>query len=817
MKKLFLLHALVLSALQIQAQTISGTVYAATDSTAILGVNVLVAGTFSGTVTDSEGNFRLIYGKADSVKLQFSFIGFDAAEISVLASQETRHQFYLNPTSYQKDEAVVASTRANRNTGMAYTEVDAKTIKRGNFGQDIPQLLELEPSVVSTSDAGAGVGYTGIRIRGTDPTRINVTLNGIPVNDSESHGVFWVNMPDLSSSLNNIQVQRGVGTSSNGATAFGASLNMQTNTLNKKWYVNLVNGYGSFNTWRHTVAAGSGLIANRFTIDARLSRISSDGYVDRGSSSLWSAYASAAYHGKKTLIRFNVISGLEKTYQSWYGTPESRVNGDTAGMNAYVARNYLSPADSANLLNSGRTYNYYMYPNQIDHYQQTHYQLIMSHEFSREWTFNLNGHYTRGRGYYEEQRLGDNLADYGLENQIIGNDTVTTANIIRRRWLDNHFYGFTFSINYTSGKRFSATFGGAWNQYHGKHFGEVIGTDLAVYQNIDHRYYENNASKNDINVYVKATYFVHPKVSLFGDFQHRTIEYSFVGPYAELFGDVTVQKQTLNWHFFNPKFGINYDLNSRNRFYTSFAMANREPARTDIVESTQLSRPSSETLYDWELGYERKARKYSVGLNAYWMVYHNQLVLTGSINDVGSYTRQNVDWSDRYGIELMGTWNILKNLNISGNFTWSQNKIWDFTEYVDDYDNGGQVAIHHGLTDIAFSPNYIAAANLTYEPIKNLSASFITKYVGKQFLDNTSSKDRMLDAYVVNNIRLNYSLSWKFFKEIGVGVQLNNIFNQLYSSNGYTFSYIYGGQTTTENFQYPQAGFNFMTMLTLKF
>ncbi len=790
MKRQLFIAALCLCASQIQAQSISGTVYSASDSAAIPGVNVTVSGTYSGTFTDTEGKFHIRYGKADSVKLNLSFIGFDNREIAVVAGQKKLHQIYLTATSYEKDAVVVSSTRANRNTATAYTDVDLETIETQNFSQDIPVLLELEPSVVSTSDAGAGVGYTGIRIRGTDPTRINVTLNGIPINDSESHGVFWVNMPDLASSLDNIQVQRGVGTSSNGAGAFGASINMQTNTVRKKWYAELVNGYGSFNTWRHSVSAGSGLIANKFTIDARFSRISSDGYIDRATSSLWSWYASAAYHGKKTMIRFNAIGGRERTYQSWWGTPQ----------------------DS---LETNRTYNYYNYENEVDDYGQDHYQLIIAHEFDRNWNFNLNGHYTRGKGYFEQLREKDDLSDYGLENVIIGNDTITTSDIIRRRWLDNHFYGFTFAVNYT-GKKLNATFGGGWNQYLGKHFGEAIDSEFTEYEELSQRYYEDDARKNDISVYIRANYQFHPKVNLFVDLQHRTIEYNFVGPEADLFGRIKTTEQSINWHFFNPKVGFNFDLNSRNRVYTSLAMGNREPARKDIVEATQLSRPKHETLYDWELGYERKSRSYSVGLNAFWMVYQNQLVPTGQVNDVGAYTSQNVDWSDRYGLELMWSVNILKNLNLAGNFTWSQSKIWDFTEYVDDYDNGGQVEINHGLTDIAFSPNYIVAANLTYEPIKNLRASFITKYVGEQFLDNTSNRDRMLNDYVTNNLRLSYNFHWKFFKEIGIGVQLNNIFNQFYESNGYTFSYIYGGESTTENYYYPQAGFNFMTMLTLK-
>ncbi len=791
MKTQLSMLALCLCALQMRAQSISGTIYSSSDSTAIPGVNVTVSGTYSGTFTDAEGKFDIRYGKSDSVKLELTFIGFINREIAVVAGQKMLHQIYLTPTAYEKDAVVVSSTRANRNTATAYTDVDLETIERRNFGQDIPILLELEPSVVSTSDAGAGVGYTGIRIRGTDATRINVTLNGIPINDSESHGVFWVNMPDLASSLDNIQVQRGVGTSSNGAAAFGGSINMQTNRFRKEWYVETTNGYGSFNTWRHTVSAGSGLIANKFTVDGRFSRISSDGYIDRATSSLWSWYASAAYHGKKTMIRFNVLGGRERTYQSWYGTPE----------------------DS---LETNRTFNFYDYENEVDNYGQDHYQLIIAHEFDRNWNINVNGHYTRGKGYFEQFRDQDDLADYGLENVIMGDDTITTSDLVRRRWLDNHFYGATFAMNYT-GKKVQATLGGGWNHYIGDHFGEVIQTQFTEYEELGEQYYFDNARKTDISVYLRANYQVHSKVNLFADLQLRTIEYSFEGPEADIFGRVSITKQQLNWLFFNPKAGINYELNSQNRIYSSIAVGNREPARVDIVDATQISRPESERMYDWELGYERKHRIYSFGVNAYWMIYQNQLVLNGRVNDVGAYIRENVDQSYRLGIEVMTSINILKNLSLNANFTWSRNRILNFTEYVDDYDNGGQQVIEHGETEISFSPNYIANAVLTYRPIKNLDIAFITQYVGEQFLDNTSNRDRMLNDYVTNNFRVHYNIKWKFFKEIGVGVQLNNIFNQFYESNGYTFSYIAGGETTTENFYYPQAGFNFMTMLTLKF
>ena len=791
MKKLVLCCALVLGALQIQAQIISGNVFSSKDSSAIPGVNVVVVGTYSGSFTDSDGRFDISYGKSDSVKLKFSFIGYKEREVLVVAGQKKLHQIALTPTVFEKDAVVVNATRANRNTATAYTDVDLETIERRNFGQDIPVLLELEPSVVSTSDAGAGVGYTGIRVRGSDPTRINVTLNGIPINDSESHGVFWVNMPDLASSLDNIQVQRGVGTSSNGAAAFGASINMQTNTFRKKWYVETMNGYGSFNTWRHTVKAGTGLIANKFTVDGRFSRISSDGYVDRATSSLWSWYGSAAYHGKKTLIRFNVIGGRERTYQAWNGVPE----------------------DS---LETNRTFNSYTYENEVDNYGQDHYQLMFTHEFDRRWNINFNAHYTRGKGYFEQYQEQDELADYGIGPELVGDSLFTISDLVRRRWLDNHFYGITYAVNYT-GNKVNLTLGGGWNNYIGDHFGEVIQTQFTEYEEIAQRYYFDAAQKTDISSYLRGNFQVHKKVNLFADLQVRSIDYRFEGPEADLFGNISTTEQKLNWLFFNPKAGINYEINDRNRVYSSIAIGNREPARVDIVDATQNSRPDHETMYDWELGYERKSRIYSFGVNAYWMIYQNQLVLNGRVNDVGAYIRENVDESYRLGVEVMASVNILKNLNLSANYTWSRNRILNFVEYIDDFDNGGQLEIEHGETEISFSPNHIANAIITYRPVKGLDIALINQYVGEQFLDNTSNRDRMLNDYIIGNFRVHYRFGWKFFKEIGVGVQLNNIYNQLYESNGYTFSYISGGEQTTENFYYPQAGFNFMTMLTLKF
>jgi len=798
------------------AQNITGTVTSA-DGSPETGVHAVVVGTYIGSYTDINGKFSLRSSAKDSVTLRFTAIGLQPQEVRVLPAANNLVNVVMQRADHQLDEVVTRATRASRSTATTYSELDAETIERRNFGQDMPYVLDQEPNVVVNSDAGAGVGYTGIRIRGTDGTRINVTVNGIPLNDSESHGVFWVNMPDFASSVDNIQVQRGVGTSTNGAAAFGASINMSTNTLNRKPYATLTNGYGSFNTWRHSIEAGTGLIADRFSLDARLSKISSDGYIDRATSDLRSFYVSGAFHGKKSLLRMNIFSGKEKTYQAWYGTPESRVTGNAEDMQAYIDRNFLSDEEAANLLSSGRTYNYYTYGNETDNYQQDHYQLLFSQELPHGLNLNLAGHYTRGRGYFEQFRSNDRLSNYGLEPIIVGGDTLTSTDLVRQRWLDNHFFGGTFALEYGGGKRFSATIGGGFNQYLGTHFGEIVWMRNAGTANIGQRYYENDARKNDLNVYLKANYAITTKWSVFADLQYRGIDYRFVGPIAVSGQDISYVNQDLRWDFFNPKAGLNFELDHRNRFYASFAVGNREPVRDDLTDSSPTSRPRHEQLYNTEVGYQRRAERYRIGANLYWMHYVDQLVLTGKVNDVGAYTRQNVPLSDRYGIELHWTWDIVRRLSWSANAAFSQNRIREFEEAVDDYDNGGQVITVHRNTHIAFSPDIVLSSELSYNPIGKLSIALITKYVGEQYLDNTSNSDRMLNPWVVNNVRLSYELKWKFFKGIGLAVQLNNITNELYEANGYTYSYIYGGETVTENFYYPQAGFNFMTMLTVKF
>jgi iron complex outermembrane recepter protein len=765
------------------------------------------------TASDANGVFQLRNLKKGTYQLSVSYVGYATYKQVVDLQKDAKINIRLSRSVYMADEVVVNATRANDKSAMAFSHVTADEIKRQNLGQDLPVLLNFTPSMVTTSDAGAGVGYTGMRIRGTDATRINVTLNGIPMNDAESQGTYWVDLPDFASSASNIQIQRGVGTSTNGAGAFGASVNIQTNTFRKEPYAEINTSAGSFKTFKTTIMAGTGLLNNHFTVDARLSKISSDGYIDCAFSDLKSFYLSGGYFGKKSFVRLNVFSGTERTYQSWYGTPESRVNNDVAGMNAYIERNYLSDAEAKNLLNSGRTYNYYTYDNQTDNYQQDYYQLLSSHTISSTLTFNANLHYTKGKGYYEEFKNDAKLSNYDLPNVVVGTETIKRTDLVRRKWLDNDFYGTTFSLDYDSHSKLKASVGGAWNQYAGKHFGEVIWAKFAPTSNVRQRYYEDDALKTDFNLYAKAYYQFNDQLNIFADMQVRKVGYSFLGFNSKL---QNVQ-QSADLTFFNPKVGLTYQVSDRANTYISYSVGNKEPNRDDYTQSTPESRPKAENLQDIELGYRIRTAKVAFSINGYYMYYKNQLVLTGQLNDVGAYNRTNVPDSYRAGIELEGSVLLCSKLKWNANVTLSQNKIKEFTEYLDDYDNGNQKSIVYKNTDIAFSPNVIVGSQLFYTPLKNLEIGLLTKYVGKQYLDNTSSESRIIKAYFTNDIRATYSIKPQIFKEIVFSLLLNNIFDSMYSSNGYTWGYVAGGQTVRENFYYPQAGRNFLLGVSLKF
>lgn len=791
--------------------TISGKVSSQRENSGLPGATIRFDENRSIISTNNAGNYQVKLKEGEH-RMTISFIGYQDTTLTINLTKSKVINVQLRERAFLQDEVMVEATRAKENSATTFTNVSKEDIEALNLGQDLPILLQQTPSVVTTSDAGAGVGYTGLRIRGSDGTRINVTVNGIPINDAESHGVFWVNMPDLASSTESIQIQRGVGTSTNGAAAFGASINMQTTTLKEKAYGEIANSFGSFNTRKHTVQFGSGLIDNKFAFDGRLSQIKSDGFIDRASSDLQSYYLSGAYYGEKTILKAIMFGGNEKTYQSWYGTPESRVNNDREGMLAHAANEGYSQSQIDNLLNSGRSYNFYQYDNQVDNYSQDHYQLLIAHEFNKKLSANLNFHYTRGEGYYEEFRADNDFADYGLNSPIIGNDTINSTDLIRRRWLDNHFGGLTYSLNYAASNKLNLTLGGGYNLYEGDHFGEIIWSEIAANTSIRERYYDNVGKKLDFNSYLKADYAITENLTAFADLQVRTIDYSTNGNDNDL-RIIDVEEAFL---FFNPKAGINYRFNSITSAYVSYSVSNREPVRNDFIDAPVGEKPEHEQLNNLEFGVQVNDKDYFFHANIFHMDYKNQLVLTGELNDVGSTVRQNVENSYRAGIELSAGITISKKLSLSGNMTMSRNKIAEFDDYFYDYVSGETIITRIEDADISFSPDFIAASTIEYRPIKNMTVSLLTKHVGQQFLDNTQSNDKKIDAYLVNDIRLNYVVKDVLFKEMNFTLLINNAFDELYSSNGYTYSYGIG-EVITENFFYPQAGTNFLAGVTLKF
>jgi iron complex outermembrane receptor protein len=815
MKKIIFLAATIFATANCIAQySVYGTVKDSL-SNPIVGATVRILDTYKGVSSDNNGNFRLNNLSSGNYSLEVSFIGYQSQQIVIENLNENReYKVVLKESRQTLDELVVSATRVKDNSPIAHSNITYQDIEKNNLGQDIPFLLQNEVSMVSTSDAGAGVGYTGFRLRGSDATRINVTVNGIPINDAESQGTFWVNMPDFASSTENIQIQRGVGSSTNGAGAFGGTVTLQTTTLKEKAYGEIASSYGSFNTQKYTAKFGTGLINNHWAFDARASYITSDGYIDRATSDLRSYYLSGGYYDKNTSLKLVYFAGKEITYQSWWGTPESRITGNKEDMEIHAANNGLDSVQTYNLINSGRTYNYYQYKNEVDNYGQDHAQLLFTHQFSSNLSANAALHYTYGRGYYEQFRKDDDFASYGLNDLIVGNDTILTTDLIRRRWLDNHFYGATYNLTYNKSK-LELVLGGGYNNYNGRHFGELIWMRYANSTGLGYRWYDNDANKKDFNSYLKADYLITEKITLFADLQVRTVDYSTKGKD----NDLRILNVDTNFVFVNPKGGITIQINPKVRTYASLSVGNREPVRGDFIDNPANKQPKHETMLDYEAGVDVKLKKALFQANFYYMDYKNQLILTGELNDVGSSIRTNVDKSYRTGVEFSANFLISKKVTLGFNTTLSQNKIDQFTEVIYDYTDWNEVVVvenKYKNTDIAFSPNVIAAGNIVYMPAKGLSLMLQTKYVGKQFLDNTTNAKRVIDAYQTIDGRLSYSIYPKKMREISFNLLVNNILNSLYSSNGYTYSYIYE-KLITENFYYPQAGTNFLVGLTFKF
>jgi iron complex outermembrane receptor protein len=685
------------------------------------------------------------------------------------------------------DEVLVSAIRVTTKTPVSFSNLEKKDIKFRNLGQDIPILMNYLPSVVTTSDAGNGVGYTGIRVRGSDATRVNVTINGIPYNDSESHGTYWVNMPDFASSLESLQLQRGVGTSTNGAGAFGASLNMLTDSYSKESSGEVSNSFGSFNTRKHTVKFSTGLLNDHFELAGRVSALKSDGYIDRASSDLKSYFLQGTYVGKTTLIKALAFGGTEKTYQSWNG-----IDAETLRSN----RTFNSAGIYTDA--SGNTR---FYDNETDNYQQDHYQLHWSEKVSSNWNTNLAFHYTRGKGYYENYKEDADFADYGL----LPVATIASTDLVRQKWLVNNFYGTTFSAIYNI-EKLNVILGGGYNKYEGDHFGKVIWARYASQSELGDRYYDDYAAKTDGNVFAKANYQITEKISLFGDLQLRNVHYKANSPETGMVND--------NFNFFNPKAGFNYEINTNNALYFSYARANREPNRTDYENGS----PRPEKLNDFELGLRHSSEKVKFNANLYYMGYKDQLILTGALDDVGAPIRKNSGDSYRLGLEIDATVAVLDNLIIRPNVTLSTNKNKDFFFTRD----GVLTAL--GNTNIAYSPDIIVGNVITFLPKNNVQISFLSKFVGEQYMGNIDSEGSKLRSYFVNDLNASYEIKPKsVFKVIVLSVLVNNIFDYKYVSNGYfyTFDDDYSNPPAVKTIEgagyYPQAGINFLAGLTLKF
>lgn len=788
----FLFLLLLCSLSTVHAQTVlTGVVTNKSNGKPLEGVSVSIPSTNAGMHTNANGQYRFTIPSKGQYTLQVSYLGFKPFTTIINATGNTiQTDFSLEETGLFVKPVEISSLRVGEHSPFTQSTLTAEEIKKQNLGQDLPLLLNQLPGVVTNSDAGTGIGYTGIRVRGSDITRINVTANGIPINDAESQGTFFVNMPDFASSVSSIQLQRGVGTSTNGAGAFGASLNLSTNDFRDKAYAEVNSSVGSYNSWKNTVKVGSGLINNHFTIDARLSKISSDGYMDRASSDLKSFYTSAAYISKNTAIRLNVFSGKEKTYQAWNGVPFDSLK---------THRTYNSAGQRAD-----GTY----YDNETDNYQQDHYQLFLNQSLSSKLDFNVAAHYTRGRGYYEQYREQEAFADYGIPEPVINGAPVTHTDLIRQLWLDNHFYGGIFSVNY-KGDKLNWSLGGGWNRYEGGHYGKIIWAQYPIAK--DYRYYDNDAFKRDLNVYWKGQYKITSALRLFADLQYRTVQYNIDG-----FDKNPSLIQHNAYNFFNPKAGISYTLNDRQEVYASFAVGNKEPNRDDF-EAGVNNTPKHETLRDVEAGYTYRTGNIVLQANAYYMNYKNQLVQTGKLNDVGAYTRTNIPKSYRAGIELQGSTRLGRLFTLAANAAFSRNKVQNFQYFIDNFDTGAQDTVVYNSTNIAFSPSFVGGYTLSVRPVKNLEVSLIGKYVSRQYLDNSGVKDRSLDGYYTNDLRFNYIIPQPLFKELGIQFMLNNIWNKKYSPNGWTYAFKEEGVEKSSNGYYPMAGTNFFAGINIAF
>mgnify|MGYP002777002258 CR=1 FL=1 len=742
-----------------------------------------------------------------------------AAQPGAASSPAAADSARLRPRRVQLAEAHITATRASEQTGTAYQTLGPKVIRDRNFGQDLPQMLDQTPSVVTTSDGGAGIGYSGIRIRGTDPTRVNITLNGVPVNEAESHAVFFVNMPDLLSSTQSIQVQRGAGTSTNGAGAFGGSVNIETNAPRRAAYAEITNAAGSFGTWRTTVAAGTGLIGadsagrGRFAVDARASRIQSEGYIDRAFSRLRSLYLTGTYLTDKTLVRALILTGQERTGQAWYGVPKDSV---ARGNRTFNPAGF----DFDDFIGIQRPT---PYDNQTDNYQQDYHQLLISHQFTPSLNLSATPFYTRGGGFYEEYKVNQRFERYNLLPPTLlidhTGDTIRRTDVVRRRWLRTDLYGATWAATLAPANRpWTLTLGGAATGYRGQHFGEVTWARYAAQSETRDRYYDERTRKTDANAYLRGTWAPTDRLTAYLDGQVRRVSYSLLAP-NEDFGPR--RPNTFEFTFFNPKAGLTYQLADAVAAYASVAVAHREPTRNAYTDTPPSRRPTAERLVNYEAGVRRAAGRWQGGLNFYWMQYRDQLVLSGRLDDVGGAIPTNVADSYRAGIELTAAANLLPRANaltLSGNLALSRNRIRRYRDFITNYDTFTEIATEFRETTIAYSPSVVGATTLESEALPGLRVALLGKHVSRQYLDNTATRARSLDPYTVLDARVRYTRATRVLglNEVEIAALAQNLLSERYESNGYTYAFISGAQRYDFTYLYPQAPLNFLASLSLR-
>jgi len=742
--------------------------------------SILIPKINKGIATNADGTFTLKLPKGSYV-FQISFLGYQSINQEVSVNKDEEFNFILKSNQTLLDEVLVSAVRVNTDIPVTFSNLSKKEIAKRNLGQDIPILLNYLPNVVSSSDAGAGIGYTYMSVRGSNNERINVTVNGIPYNDAESHGTFWVNLGDFASSTENLQLQRGVGTSTNGSGAFGASLNILTDAIAEEAFGEISNSFGSFNTRKHTVKFGTGKLNNNLEVSGRLSNIYSDGYVDRAFADLKSYFLQASFVDENTLIKAITFGGNERTYQSWFGL-------------------------TADELAENRKQNPYTYENETDNYQQDHYQLHWNEQWNKNWSTNLGLNYTKGAGYFEQFKEEEDAA--ALNNLIVdGTDAIV------RRWLDNDFYVVNFNMNYKTDKLNFIT-GISYSNYTGDHFGEVIwGENLAPNVQIRDRYYFSDATKNDFSIFAKANFSLSEKLSMYADLQGRFVSYQTQG----ITNDIVPIDVNTNFNFFNPKFGFTYKMNDANNLYTSFAVANREPNRNDFENGIN----SHETLFDYELGWRLNKENVKINTNIYYMDYKNQLVLTGAIDGVGAPIRATSGNSYRLGLEIDADIRLSDKFNVKPNAAFSSNKNRDFVSEIDG------VLQNLGNTNLSFSPNIVMGNILTYQPRENVQISFLSKYVGEQFMSNLNSKvseNDVLQSFFTSDLNVVYQLkTTKIFKTVTFTALINNIFNAEFVDRGYYFTYddTWSNPNVITTLDgagyYPQATRNFLVGVTLNF